>query len=105
MTTPAPDGPAVLELGDEVLVTATGCIDLGAGEAFRRCLVDVVRLGKPVLLDLTGVTFMDGRAYRAVRATSPPDGSGPPVTVITGSGLIAAVLQSSPGSRVQVRMS
>lgn len=60
-------------------MAVTGNLDADAEEEFRRFLTDATAPGKPVFIDLTAVTFIGGRGYRAVRraARALPPGPGP----------------------------
>ncbi|HEX6523068.1 MAG TPA: STAS domain-containing protein [Streptosporangiaceae bacterium] len=98
-------GCEVVELPDEVLITVTGEVDLRLTDEFRRCLGDATRPGKPLFIDLTAVSFIDGRGYRAIRAAASwlprPDVT---VTVAAGSELAAAILQAIGGTAIRIQM-
>jgi anti-anti-sigma regulatory factor len=96
----------VVELHDEVLVAVAGDLDIRAVDEFRQRLADATRPGKPLFIDLTAATFIDGRGYRAIRAAASwLPGAGLPVTVATSSALAAAVLQAIGGSLIRVQLS
>jgi anti-sigma B factor antagonist len=56
-----PDGTRVIVVSGEV--------DMGAAPAFEKRLVDVLAGDDPVLLDLTGVTYMDSTAIGVLIST------------------------------------
>ena len=110
MGTPSPArttfGCEVVELHDEVLVAVAGDLDIRAVDEFRQRLADPTRPGKPLFIDLTAATFIDGRGYRAIRAAASwLPGAGLPVTAATSSALAAAVLQAIGGSLIRVQLS
>lgn len=63
-----------------VTLTATGEIDLGNAESLYKALSDALASGGPVIVDLTGVEFIDSRGlaalirahHEAVHVTSVP---------------------------------
>jgi hypothetical protein len=75
-------------------------------DEFRQRLADATRPGKPLFIDRTAATFIDGRGYRTIRAAASwLPGAGLPVTVATSSALAAAVLQAIGGSLIRVQPS
>ena len=96
----------MVELYDEVLVAVAGDLDIRAVDEFRQRLADATRPGKPLFIDLTAATFIDGRGYRAIRAAASwLPGADLPVTVATSSALAAAVLEAIGGSLIRVQLS
>jgi anti-sigma B factor antagonist len=49
-------------------ITVSGEVDIASADALRRALVEAERAddGHPIVLDLTGVTFMDSTGLRAL---------------------------------------
>jgi anti-sigma B factor antagonist len=72
-------------LDDTVTLAVSGEIDLGNAESFHRALTEALASGTPVIVDLTGVGFMDSRGFAAlVRAhhEAAQNLSVPPILVI-----------------------
>ena len=60
-----------------VRVVLEGELDTAAGEQLERCLDELARLGRAVLLDIRGVTFMDsGGLAQIVRGYIAASGDG-----------------------------
>jgi anti-anti-sigma factor len=53
-------------LEDTVTLVVTGEIDLGNAESLYKALTDALAPGAPVIVDLTGVGFMDSRGFAAL---------------------------------------
>lgn len=53
-------------LNETVTLAVTGEIDLGNAESLYKALTDALAQGKPVIVDLTGVDFMDSRGFAAL---------------------------------------
>lgn len=53
-------------LNDTVTLAVTGEIDLGNAESLYKALTDALAQGAPVIVDLTGVGFMDSRGFAAL---------------------------------------
>lgn len=109
MNTPRAAAPAcqcdVVELHDEVMIKVTGEADLRVTDDFRRCLADAVGPAKPLVIDLTAVTFMDASGYRTIRAAADRLHSMDlTVTVVVSSPLAAEVLQALAGQVARVQM-
>lgn len=88
------------ELDNEIMVTVSGDLDSSAA-GFRQHLFDAAVSGKPLFLDLTAVSFIDGTGFCAIHATA----AAVPVTAATNSPLIATILQTAPGVTIRVQAS
>jgi anti-sigma B factor antagonist len=53
-------------LEDTVTLAVTGEIDLGNADCLYEALTDALAQGTPVIVDLTGVGFMDSRGFAAL---------------------------------------
>jgi anti-sigma B factor antagonist len=53
-------------LEDTVMLTVTGEIDLSNAESLYKALTDALAPGAPVIVDLTGVDFIDSRGLGAL---------------------------------------
>ncbi|HWG22513.1 STAS domain-containing protein [Actinospica sp.] len=53
-------------LEDTVTLVVSGDIDLGNAEGLYKALTDALAPGRPVIVDLTGVGFMDSRGFAAL---------------------------------------
>jgi anti-anti-sigma regulatory factor len=98
-------GCGVVELHDEVLVAVAGDVDLRAVDPFRQRLADATWPGKPLFIDLTAATVIDGRGYRAIRAAASWLPGADPAVTVASSALAAATLQTIGGSLIRVRPS
>jgi anti-sigma B factor antagonist len=69
---------------DTVTLTVTGEIDLGNAESLYKALTDALAPGAPVIVDLTGVEFIDSRGLAALIRAHHEAGSiaGAPILVV-----------------------
>ena len=93
----------VLEPDGEILVTVAGEVDLDTAPRLGECLAGASRRGKPVFVDLTAVSFIDGRGFRAIKqAAEATAGAGLPLTVKTHSALVGRILSASAANGTRV---
>ena len=95
----------VLEPDGEILINVAGEVDLDTAPRLGECLASASRRGKPVFVDLTSVSFIDGRGFRVInQAAEAVAGEGMPLTVATRSALVGRILSatSAGGTRVLV---
>ena len=59
---------AVLESDRYILAMPRGEIDTHTGPAFRQQLLDLIGARRPIIIDMTGVTFFDCAALKVVIA-------------------------------------
>jgi anti-anti-sigma regulatory factor len=72
-------------------------------ETFRSCLSRAVGCGKPLFVDLTSVSFIDGRGFRAIGdAAHRAADAGLAVTVVAPSALVGRILLATAGDALDV---
>jgi anti-anti-sigma factor len=95
----------LLEPDGEILITVAGEIDLDTAPRLGECLARASGRGKPVFVDLTAVSFIDGRGYRVInQAAESVARAGLYLTVATHSALVGQILSATAagGTRVMV---
>jgi anti-anti-sigma factor len=95
----------VLEPDGEIWVTVAGEVDLDTAPRLGECLAEASQRGKPVFVDLTSVSFIDGRGFRVLsQAAQAAATTGLSLTVATRSALVGRILNTTTadGTRVLV---
>ncbi|MDR0342244.1 MAG: STAS domain-containing protein [Nocardiopsaceae bacterium] len=93
----------LLEPDGEILITVAGEVDLDTAPSLGECLARASVRGKPVFLDLTCVSFIDGRGFRVINAAAESAaGAGLYLTVATRSALVGRILSATAASGAQV---
>ena len=82
--------PTGLSVEETVAIRVAGELDLSTADALRRLLERALRSGRPVLIDLSDVTFIDVSGLRAVLdpAASGRGTSGCVVTVVASPAVL-----------------
>jgi anti-sigma B factor antagonist len=81
-------------LDDTVTLTVTGEIDLGNAESLYKALTEALAPGAPVIVDLTGVGFIDSRGLGAlVRAHHEAVGGDPAPILVVPSESVARLFE------------
>lgn len=82
--------------GDATVVTVVGVLDALALEDVSRTLTDAQRGQGPVVIDLSGVTFMDSRGLGSLLAANERSREGaPPVSIYRPSEAVVRLLDVS----------
>jgi anti-anti-sigma factor len=96
----------LLEPDSEILITVAGEVDLDTAPRLSECLAVASGRGKPLFVDLTGVSFIDGRGFRVINgAAESVARAGLYLTVATHSCLIGSILSATAAAGTRVLVS
>ena len=79
--------PTFWSIGDRLVVTVAGDLDLGSAPALESAFVALAPIERPVTIDLASVEFIDSSGVRALLAVNQlvADAVGAPVTLTGGT--------------------
>lgn len=96
----------VLEPDAEILITVAGEVDLDTAPRLSECLTTASGRGKPLFVDLTSVSFIDGRGFRVIhQAAAAIASAGLSLTVATHSTLAGRILSATAAGGTRVLIS
>jgi anti-sigma B factor antagonist len=81
-----------LETGSQLVVHVSGEIDIATAEQLQSSLDDALKRNGPVVVDMSGVTFIDGSGLKALlRVAASLNGRGP--LALVNAPLVARLLE------------